>query len=1778
MDNSENIFLSLFCGEMVIKIVAMGFFVHPNSYLRDSWNRLDFTVVILGIIAAMNLGNFSAIRTVRVLRPLRTLQGFAGMRQLVVTLLNSLPLLGDVAVLMAFLFFLLGLMGVQLFSGALNRRCASLDNPNAGCHLCGYDVGYAGYNASQIASGCASDCALPTAPRWTVHEETTCGGPRVSKYPSKGGKPSGYSCPDGQWCIAYEAPNHDITSFDNILGAWLAIFQCISLEGWVDIMYWTQDAVSEWSSWYFVVMIIIGSFFAINLALAVLYVSFTTERKTDKEQHSEALAAEKEANGKLLKSMESEGAYQAAQVADLQRRLSDASPGRKNAPPSPSMSPHASFVVATPPDGGGDKQLEDAIAEEVEMGTFEDANGAETPATTTNDAHGGDVAVRRPSVFDSAFRPEKFGSAMVTPLPMRTVDEDVDDDFADQPWLREGFATPQEWVKHHGGEIEDVRIVDGVPVVVSPSLAQRFQRTCRVLAMSATVGKVTMFLIILNTVLMASEFHGMSKGQIDAYEGINYFVTAYFALEMVMKMIGLKWRAYIADRFNIFDGVVVIISIVELAVADGGGNLTVLRSFRLLRILKLARSWPQLRKIIATILDTIPSMSSLAGMLFLFIFIFDLLGLQLFGYEFVFCDSYGVDGAAPTCPPSVAETACPNRKDCYVACKASQVGTWIEYASGATGYCAEYGSGGTALARLGASDQPRHHFDDFFWAFITIFQVLTGENWNEVMYDGMRTKGDAACLYFILLVVIGNYIVLNLFLAILLDNFADMDSSGETAAETAAREKRKAADLQRKKEVALERRKTRREEWTKLQAQASLLSSGGRSKSLKEAAAGGEVILSVMDRARFQAKRLILHPKFDQFIILLIMVSSVLLAVDSPNVDEDSKLKKALNITDVVFVCLFSLEAAIKMFALGIKKYFASGWNLMDFVIVVIGAIGAILELSGSATMQAARSMRSFRALRPMRMAARAEGMRIVIEALFQAIPPIMNVALVCILFYLIFGILGLNLFMGKMYRCVYDGTDDVINSPAMGIAAREVTKRWCTSGTHLTGCVGGARVALYSSGADGWACTRVTSTVSELNVDLNRVETYSGSWTCAASADTLAVLTADPYDPTEQFGLRASYVDGTIGAVGYDATAVREAVTTATTTGAFSSTCEPRFEAHEWKKPENYNFDNIGASMLVLFETATLEMWLEVMYHSVDAVAEGLQPRLNYNEGAALFYVVFIIIGAFFVMNLFVGVTIDKFNEMKEAQEEEDEIEGRAKGASLFVTEEQRRWQLVERMMSKCKPARVYEPPKQPARAKVFGVVTNPLFDVFIMICIVANVLVMCLTYAGEPEQWTMDLFVANSFFTFVFLCEVIAKITALGVVNYFEDPWNRFDFTVVGFSLVGFIVTMSTDASAGFIAMLRVFRVARVLRLVRRARGLRTLLQTLLFSLPALVNVGSVLVLFFFIFAIMGMNLFGKVKKADHLTRHANFDYFPGSMLVLFRSSTGEMWNGIMHDCMVYRKCYEIQVGPYAGTYVDKDDPLLDELRLGEEGYEDRCTPSYIGTIVYFVLFILICGFIMLNLVIAVILDNFQSYSGNVDLPVSEEDFTHFALEWGRIDRTGSYYIAVEKLPKLLKRLSAPLGVKNLPKGMIKRSLILTLFTCNVTVEEGKVHFSSVLKALAARLDGIEAPPEPSMRRRRRGSVGSTLSEAEEEEVFGPFGEDDKVKHLFAAIHVQSVWRRKEAMRRVQLAKIRARKHKGTAQGAAAHKAAEDAERRLLKSASMRSDRSSASHASSA
>ena len=213
---------------------------------------------------------------------------------------------------------------------------------------------------------------------------------------------------------------------------------------------------------------------------------------------------------------------------------------------------------------------------------------------------------------------------------------------------------------------------------------------------------------------------------------------------MILKLLGLGIKEYMRSKFNIFDGIIVLISLVEIVLSNTGGGgsksgLSALRSFRLMRIFKLARygscegysrgskstdmgrSWTDLRRLLATIAKSVADVANASVVLLIIMFIFSLLGMQLFGGRF-------------------------------------------------------------------PSPLPRAHFDTLWWSFVTVFQVslrclpwiiafvnrpqiLTGENWNQVLYETFAAVGPLAIIYFVLLNVIGNYLILNLFLAILLGNF-----------------------------------------------------------------------------------------------------------------------------------------------------------------------------------------------------------------------------------------------------------------------------------------------------------------------------------------------------------------------------------------------------------------------------------------------------------------------------------------------------------------------------------------------------------------------------------------------------------------------------------------------------------------------------------------------------------------------------------------------------------------------------------------------------------------------------------------------------------------------------------------------------------------------------------------------------------------------------------------------------------------------------------------------
>ena len=247
---------------------------------------------------------------------------------------------------------------------------------------------------------------------------------------------------------------------------------------------------------------------------------------------------------------------------------------------------------------------------------------------------------------------------------------------------------------------------------------------------------------MLNTVTLAIDHHGIKADLENVLNKFNEAFTYIFAIEMVFKILALGPEKYCREVMNILDGAVSILSVVELAFTSGGGALSafrtvrIFRTFRVLRVARLLRSMKSMMSIISVISRSLSSFVYLALLLLLFLFIYSLLGMQIFGGNFKFKD-------------------------------------------------------GT----------PRNNFDSFHSAFVTSFIVLSMENWQQVMYDALRSgvAWPLVSIYFISWIFIGNFMLLNLFLAILLDSFADVEEEDHMSAEAIAqKEKKLKEELERK--------------------------------------------------------------------------------------------------------------------------------------------------------------------------------------------------------------------------------------------------------------------------------------------------------------------------------------------------------------------------------------------------------------------------------------------------------------------------------------------------------------------------------------------------------------------------------------------------------------------------------------------------------------------------------------------------------------------------------------------------------------------------------------------------------------------------------------------------------------------------------------------------------------------------------------------------------------------------------------------------------------------
>lgn len=229
-------------------------------------------------------------------------------------------------------------------------------------------------------------------------------------------------------------------------------------------------------------------------------------------------------------------------------------------------------------------------------------------------------------------------------------------------------------------------------------------------------------IIVTNAAIMSLEKYPQTKEKSSLINKLNQMFSWIFTAEMLIKLAGLGLKEYVRDSFNLFDAFIVILSVVDnimfysVGSNASGGGVMVLRSIRLLRVFKLARNWKSLRVLISKMISTLPNLASFGLLLFVFLIVFVILGLQFFS---------------------------------------------------STVYLDE----NDQLVSADRGVPPLNNFQNLFNATTTVFAVMMTDNWNTIMYQYYRGLGISAQIYFVGTVVVLNIVLLNLFLALFFDSF-----------------------------------------------------------------------------------------------------------------------------------------------------------------------------------------------------------------------------------------------------------------------------------------------------------------------------------------------------------------------------------------------------------------------------------------------------------------------------------------------------------------------------------------------------------------------------------------------------------------------------------------------------------------------------------------------------------------------------------------------------------------------------------------------------------------------------------------------------------------------------------------------------------------------------------------------------------------------------------------------------------------------------------------------
>uniref|UniRef100_A0A672TQJ4 Calcium voltage-gated channel subunit alpha1 I n=1 Tax=Strigops habroptila TaxID=2489341 RepID=A0A672TQJ4_STRHB len=1514
-----------FAMEMVLKMVALGIF-GKKCYLGDTWNRLDFFIVMAGMVEySLDLQNInlSAIRTVRVLRPLKAINRVPSMRILVNLLLDTLPMLGNVLLLCFFVFFIFGIIGVQLWAGLLRNRlpggwCDIVlppyyqpeedDEMPFICSLSG-DNGIMGCHEIPPLKERGHECCLDKDDYYyynSVRQEFNISGMCVN------------------WNQYYNVcrtgnanPHKGAINFDNIGYAWIVIFQVITLEGWVEIMYYVMDAHSFYNFIYFILLIIVGSFFMINLCLVVIATQFS-ETKQREHQLMQEQRARYLSSSTVASYMEPGDCYEEIfqYVCHIMRKAKRRTLGLYNS----IQSRRQGHVQPSNAELGMNRKSQRHYR------LCQQHNSLDCPpqdfvqpiaVTATSD----------PTNCPRCHRVEHEASRRLSVL------DNADSEEEDGGASKEEGEGSREDQGTSALEKEEEEVEEGGRLKLCSDMWREVRIKLRVIVDSKYFNRGIMIAILVNTISMGIEHHEQPEELTNILEISNVVFTSMFALEMILKLAAFGLFDYLRNPYNIFDSIIVIISIWEI-IGQADGGLSVLRTFRLLRVLKLVRFMPALRRQLVVLMKTMDNVATFCMLLMLFIFIFSILGMHIFGCKFSLRTDTG--------------DTVPDRKN----------------------------------------------FDSLLWAIVTVFQILTQEDWNVVLYNGMASTSPWASLYFVALMTFGNYVLFNLLVAILVEGFqAEGDANRSYSDEDQSSSNMDELDQFQEVQEGSDPKLCAIPVTPNGHLDPSLPSSnppvaaGGVTNSSRNSLQPDQIRVAVGSRK--SSVMSLGRMTYDQRSLSGSRSSHYgawgcsgawgsrrsswnslarghSLKHKPPSAEHESLLsgerhrvadgdpdrtgrvfhhRRTLSLDNKGSCDLLELASIPSGHRVTHKLGAASGTSEHQDCNGKMPSIAKEIfpkmnnrKERGEDDEEIDYSL-CFR-IRKMMEVYKPDWCELREDWSIYLFSPQNRFRLLCqtviahkLFDYVVLAFIFLNCITIALERpqIEHRSTERIFltvsNYIFTAIFVAEMTLKVVSLGLYF-----GDQAYLRSSwnildgflvfvslidivvsvASAGGAKILGVLRVLRLLRTLRPLRVISRAPGLKLVVETL-ISSLKPIGNIVLICCAFFIIFGILGVqlfkgkfyhcLGVD---IRNITNRSDCVAA----------NYKWVH-HKYNFDNLGQALMSLFVLASKDGWVNIMYNGLDAVAVDQQPVTNNNPWMLLYFISFLLIVSFFVLNMFVGVVVENFHKCRQHQEAE---EARRR-------EEKR----LRRLEKKRRIGNLH----------------------------------------------------CNYLFTTVFVLEAVLKLVAFGLRRFFKDRWNQLDLAIVLLSVMG-ITLEEIEINAALPINPTIIRIMRVLRIARgekdtgQRQGCRwswsgTWCHDSLSSGCRVGNLGLLFMLLFFIYAALGVELFGKLVCNDEnpcegMSRHATFENFGMAFLTLFQVSTGDNWNGIMKDTL--RDC----------------------------SHDDRSCLSNLQFIspLYFVSFVLTAQFVLINVVVAVLMkhldDSNKEAQEDAEMDAEIElEFTH-------------------------------------------------------------------------------------------------------------------------------------------------------------------------------------------